>query len=108
MSIQHVSKETYPKEVLSHQGRVLVDFYASWCGPCRVMEPVVEKFAERYKDTKIVKVNIDDQNELSQELDIMSIPTFVLYENGKEKSRVIGSRSFTMFAKELLSDARDS
>ena len=106
--MNHVSKETYQKEVLSHQGRVLVDFYASWCGPCRVMEPVLEKFSERYKDVKIAKVNIDEQHELSQEVDVMSIPTFVLYENGKEKSRVIGSRSLTMFTKELLANEKES
>ena len=72
------------------------------------MDPVLEKFAERYPDINIVKVNIDEHPELSQEVDVMSIPTFVLYEEGREKGRVIGSRSFTMFAKELFANERES
>lgn len=75
---------------LTKEGLVLVDFYADWCGPCRVLSPRVEEFAKENKDIKVVKIDIDDEQDLAIEYDVMSIPTLVVLKNGQEVDRVVG------------------
>ena len=82
----------FDREVLNSDVPVLVDFYADWCGPCRLMSPVVEKIARDYSGkAKVGKVNVDEQQELARQFDIMSIPSFVFIKNGKKVDQAMGA-----------------
>ena len=86
------TKDSFEKEVLESKEPVLIDFYADWCGPCKMMAPVVEKLAETYEGkVKVGKVNSDDEPELAQMFQVMSIPNFVIIKDGKVVDRVIGA-----------------
>ncbi|WP_308682341.1 thioredoxin [Stomatobaculum longum] len=86
------TKASFEKEVLESKEPVLIDFYADWCGPCKMMAPVVEKLAEKYEGkVKVGKVNSDDEPELAQMFQVMSIPNFVIIKDGKVVDRVIGA-----------------
>lgn len=86
------TKANFEKEVLESKEPVLIDFYADWCGPCKMMAPVVEKLAEKYEGkVKVGKVNSDDEPELAQMFQVMSIPNFVIIKDGKLVDRVIGA-----------------
>lgn len=86
------TKDSFEKEVLESKEPVLIDFYADWCGPCKMMAPVVEKLAEKYEGkVKVGKVNSDNEPELAQMFQVMSIPNFVIIKDGKVVDRVIGA-----------------
>ena len=86
------TKDSFEKEVMESKEPVLIDFYADWCGPCKMMAPVVEKLAEKYEGkVKVGKVNSDDEPELAQMFQVMSIPNFVIIKDGKVVDRVIGA-----------------
>ncbi len=86
------TKDSFEKEVLESKEPVLIDFYADWWGPCKMMAPVVEKLAEKYEGkVKVGKVNSDDEPELAQMFQVMSIPNFVIIKDGKVVDRVIGA-----------------
>ncbi len=87
MEIIHLEKEEEFKELISKENKVLVDFFATWCGPCKMLAPVLEK---ANSDIKVIKVDTDEFEDLSREYGVMSIPTLVLLENGKEIKRNIG------------------
>lgn len=89
--IIEASDDTFEEEVLRSDKPVLVDFWAQWCGPCRAMAPVVEEIASERADIKVVKVNVDDCPAVSNELGIMSIPTFMIFKNGEEAGQQVGS-----------------
>lgn len=87
-----VTSKNFKKEVLENKKPVLVDFYATWCGPCKMMAPIVEELAKDMKDdVKIVKVNIEDSEDVAGKYGIMSIPTFVLFKNGKAVEQASGA-----------------
>ena len=90
MEILKISKDDFKKEVLEESQKVLIDFYADWCGPCKMLAPVVEAVAKENIDTKVVKVNVDEEQELAMEYNIMSIPTLVVIKAGKEINRKVG------------------
>ena len=90
MSILTISQDNFAQEVLSSKEPVLVDFWASWCGPCRMLAPVIDQLAAEQTDVKVCKVNIDEEPGLAQRFGVMSIPTVVLFENGQEKNRSVG------------------
>ncbi|MDR1832837.1 MAG: thioredoxin [Fusobacteriaceae bacterium] len=91
MSVQAVTKDNFLEEVLKSDQTVLVDFWAEWCGPCKMMGPVVDALAEENKGKfKVYKVNIDDEPELAQEFRIMSIPTLAVFKGGKLAEKLIG------------------
>jgi len=90
LGIVEVNNNNFEENVLKEKGKVLVDFNADWCGPCRMLGPTLEEIANERIDAKIVSVNIDENNELSDQYGILSIPCLVLFENGKEIKRCIG------------------
>ena len=92
MEIKTLTSENFETEVLKESKTVLVDFWASWCGPCRMLSPVVDQIAEERQDIKVCKVNIDEQPELAQKFDVMSIPTLLVFRNGKQVNSSVGVR----------------
>ena len=89
-----LNKENFEEEVKKYSGKVLVDFYADWCGPCKMMAPAIEKLAEEVKEyAKVGKVNVDDNQELSMEYNVMSIPTLIIFLDGQEVKRFVGVTS---------------
>lgn len=92
MAVLHVTKENFEKEVLQSNKKVLVDFWASWCGPCRMVGPILDEIAEEQDAVKICKVNVDEQPELAQAFGVMSIPTLCVIEGGKLVGQAVGAR----------------
>lgn len=90
MAIIEVSKDNFEKEVKESSKKVLVDFNADWCGPCKMLKPVIEEIAESNKNIKVVSINIDNEDELAEEYDVSSIPCLVLFDKGKEIKRNVG------------------
>lgn len=90
MKIVEVNRENFNEEVLKNKKKVLVDFYADWCGPCRMIKPIIEEIAENNDDVKIVSINIENEGELAEKYSISSIPCLVIFEKGEEIKRSIG------------------
>lgn len=86
------TKANFDSEVLNASGAVLVDFWASWCGPCQMVSPIVDELAEEYKGKlKVGKVNVDEESEIASNFAIVSIPTVILFKNGKVEERLVGA-----------------
>lgn len=92
MAVITITKENFEAEVLKSAQPVLLDFWAAWCGPCRMLSPIVDEVAEERGDIKVGKVNVDEQPELAGQFDVMSIPTLLVFENGKLVNRAVGAR----------------
>lgn len=92
MSVIHVDKQNFEQEVLKSDKPVLVDFWASWCGPCRMVGPILDEIAEEREDFKICKINVDEQQELAAQYQIMSIPTLMVFKEGKIVSQSAGAK----------------
>ena len=90
MEVLRVNSENFEEEVLKSQKLVLVDFYAEWCGPCKMLSPIVDQVAQENEDIKVVKVNIDESQDLAMKYQVMTIPTLVVIKEGKEINRSIG------------------
>ena len=93
MKIISVNKENFDDVVLKSDVPVLVDFNADWCGPCRMLKPILEELSKEMSNYKIVSVNIDDEGELAEEYNVSSIPCLVLFKDGKEIKRNVGLKS---------------
>ena len=95
-----LSSENFTEEVLNSEKPVLVDFYADWCGPCNAMSPVIEELAKELEGkAKVGKINVDENSDIAVEYNVMSIPTLIVFKNGKEEKRLVGVRD----KEELLS-----
>ena len=92
MSVLTITKENFTQEVLTSEKTVLIDFWAPWCGPCRMVSPIVDEIAAERADIKVCKINIDEQEELAARFGVMSIPTLVVMKEGKMVSATVGAR----------------
>lgn len=93
MSAVHINQDNFQKEVLASDKPVLLDFWASWCAPCRMVGPMIDEIAAERHDIKVGKVNVDEQPELAAQFRVMSIPTLVVLQNGKIVNQAIGART---------------
>lgn len=95
----NLTKQTYDDEVLKSDIPVLVDFWAPWCGPCRMVGPIVSEIAEEYNGKlKVCKVNVDEEGELAAQNAVVSIPTVIIFKDGKSVEKLIGAKSFDDYA----------
>lgn len=85
-----LNEKNFDEEVKKVEGKVLVDFYADWCGPCQMLGPIVEEIAKEAKDFKVGKINVDDNEDIAREYGVMSIPCVIAYKDGKELNRSVG------------------
>ena len=91
MAVVKLTTETFDQEVLQAGQTVLVDFYADWCGPCKMMAPVVEELAGEEPGVKVCKINIDEEMAIAQRYGVMSIPTFIAFKNGEVAGKQVGA-----------------
>lgn len=92
MSVITITQQNFNQEVLQSQTPVLVDFWAEWCGPCRMVSPIVEEIAREHTNFKVGKVNVDDQQALAQQYGVRSIPTLIVFKNGSIYKTAVGAR----------------
>ena len=92
MSVITITKENFELEVLKSEKPVLLDFWASWCGPCRMVGPIIDQIAEERNDIKVGKVNVDEQQELAAQFRVSSIPTLVVMKDGQITNQALGAR----------------
>ncbi|MCD8301224.1 MAG: thioredoxin [Clostridiales bacterium] len=92
MSVITITKDNFDEEVLKSDRPVLVDFWASWCGPCRMVSPVVDEIAEERSDIKVGKINVDEEPGLAQEFGVMSIPMLIVFKDGEIANQTVGAQ----------------
>ena len=111
MSIKHITKKTYTEEILKEEGFVLVDYWAPWCAPCKMLSPILEQVAIEAKDLKICKINVDEEPDLAAQQMVRSIPMLTLVKDGKIINKIIGLKNkfeiLAMLEKEMKSYSKD-
>lgn len=93
MSVKHITESQFDSEVLNDKGLVLVDFYADWCGPCKMLSPVMEEISDEIDKVKVVKINVDEAQDLAKKYGVMSIPTVYLFDGGMNAGKFVGLKS---------------
>ena len=93
MAAINIDQKNFHSEVMNAENKVLLDFWAPWCGPCRMVVPIVEEIARERSDIKVCKINVDEQPELASQFGVMSIPTLVVMQDGKIIRQAVGARS---------------
>lgn len=101
MTVARINQDSFKQEVLDQKGFVFVDFYAEWCGPCKMTEPIIDELAKEQTDIKFVKVNVDENPQLTSEYQIFSIPTFMVFKNGQAVSQFVGAMGKEGFLAEI-------
>ncbi len=101
MAIVNITNVNFKEEVLDSDKKVLVDFWAPWCGPCRMVSPIVDEIAQENSAIKVAKINIDEQPQLASEYGVMSIPTLMVFENGEVADKAVGARNKTFILQML-------
>lgn len=92
MAALKITKDNFQAEVLEAKGTVLVDFWASWCGPCKMIGPIIDQIADEREDVKVCKVNVDDEQELAVQFKVMSIPTLLVFKDGQVVNQSLGAK----------------
>ncbi len=92
MSAMHINKKNFDQEVVASDKPVLLDFWAPWCGPCRMVLPVIEEIANERSDVKVGKINVDEEPELAREFGVMSIPMLVVMKDGRIVNKAVGAK----------------
>ena len=100
MSVQKQNQNNFNNAIAN--GTALVDFYADWCGPCRMVYPIVDEITKERRDITVGKVNVDDENALAMKYGVMSIPTLIVFKDGQEKTRIVGARPKAAILAELV------
>lgn len=90
MSVMKITSENFEQEVLKSEKITLVDFWADWCGPCKMLSPIVDEVASLHPEVKVCKVNVDEEPELAQQYNVMSIPLLLVFQNGSIKQKSVG------------------
>ncbi len=93
MSVIKITNDNFENEVLNSEKTVLLDFYADWCGPCRMVSPIVDAISEEHPEYKVGKVNVDEENELAATFGVMSIPSLFVIKNGEVANQAVGART---------------
>ena len=93
MSVIKITKDNFENEVLNSEKTVLLDFYADWCGPCRMVSPIVDAIAEEHPEYKVGKINVDEEGELATTFGVMSIPSLFVIKNGEVANQAVGART---------------
>ena len=101
MAVLQVSQDKFKEEVLDHKGLVFVDFYADWCGPCKVTSPLIDEISEEKKEIKFVKVDVDQNSNLASQYSVFSIPTFIIFKDGKVANQFVGAMGKESFLEEI-------
>ncbi len=101
MAVLSIDKNSFQKEVLEHRGAVMVDFYAEWCGPCKMTAPIIDELAAEMKEIKFVKINVDENPDLASQYSVFSIPTFMVFKDGKAVNQFVGAMGKEGFVNEL-------
>ena len=104
MAVIELNEANFENEVEKNNGLVLVDFWASWCGPCKMLSPIVDEIAEERNDIKVCKINVDEEQALAAKFGIMSIPTLVIFKNGNIVNKTIGVQPKSEILKMLASN----
>lgn len=103
--VKTINSANFDEEVLKNQGLVVVDMYADWCGPCKMMAPVLDGLSNEYGDVKFCKINVDENPDIASNYGVQSIPNFVFIKDGKKVNQVVGARDADSFA-ELIDAAK--
>ncbi len=90
MSVLKITRDNFEKEILNSDETIIVDFYADWCGPCKMMSPIIDDIANEFNNVNVGKLNVDEEEDIAFEYDITSIPTVIIFKNGREMKRFVG------------------